>query len=248
MLINGLSEVSVLNISMLALGRWPLNGPTWTLSLIFLVECIMYCLEWYSKRLFEEVILPISFVLAGIVYMRYDVSATGDNLFRIEACRIWIDISLGLLCLNVSHHFQIAFGKKIRIKITIIEIICHLGFLFLACSKTSNYYWPDLMILSIMLSIVHSQASYLEVLLKKIRITPCLATLSLGIYLTHMSVYVCYRNKYPEPNEMYAHKLDFLVMVFAVAVSYNILMNLILKRRNWTGVKCITQGERELMR
>lgn len=232
-LLNGLSEISVIDIFMLALGRWPLNGPAWTISLIFLVECTMYCCEWYSKRLFEGMILPISFVVASIVYTRYDISPTGDNLFRIEAYRIWMDISLGMLCLQVSHKIRRVKANQLgRTMITGLELIFHLGFLILACSKTQGYYWIGIMILPIIISIAHSQTSYLETWLKKIKITPYLAVLSLGIYLTHMSIFVWYSNKYPMPYEMYAHKFGFFAIVFAVAILYSILMKLILKCGN----------------
>ena len=232
-LLNGLSEISVIDIFMLAFGRWPLNAPAWTISLIFLVECIMYCCQWYSKRLFEGIILPISFIVACVIYARYDISAIGDNLFRIEVCRIWIDISLGLLCLQISNKIRkIQTNKLRRITITGVELFFHLGFLILACGKTQGYYWISIMILPVIISIAHSQTSYVEVLLEKIRITPHLAVLSLGIYLTHWTILKCYLNKYPMPYEMYIHKFEFMVMVFVVAIFYCLLIRLILKCKN----------------
>lgn len=224
-LLSGLSEISVLDIYMLAFGRWPINAPAWTVSIIFLVECIIYCCAWYSKRLFKGLILPVSFVLACVVYTRYDISPTGDNRFHIEACRIWIDVCISLLCIQIAHKMQKmgATGSG-RTVITTLELISHGVFLILVNSKTpGNYYWVGLLISAVMVSIAYSQTSYTAALVRKIRIAPYLADLSLGIYLTHRSV-LLYFYKYADPYERYSHKFEFIAAVFVLAVLYTVLI------------------------
>ena len=244
-LLNGLSEISVLDIYMLAFGRWPINAPAWTVSIIFLVECIIYCCAWYSKRLFKGLILPVSFILACVVYTRYDISPTGDNRFHLEACRIWIDICISLLCFQVAHKIQkIAATSSGRTAITVLELVSHAVFLMLVNSKTSgNYYWAGLMISVFMVSVAYSQASYLAALVKKIGIAPHLANLSLGIYLTHRSVLLYFFSKYADPYVRYSHKFEFVAAVFAVAVLYNMGLKAAFKIWKKTRFAALWQNE-----
>jgi len=231
LLLNGLSEISVIDIYMLAYGRWPLNSPAWAISIMFLVECVIYCCYSYSKRLFKCLIFPISFVLACTIYAGRNLFVSGNNYFQLEICRIWIDVCLGGVCFHLSYKIREIFvNKTARIVITAIEIICHLLFLLLAnCNTPLTSYWIGVSISIPIVSIAYSCRSYLENLLERIKITPFLADLSLGVYLTHRSILMCYSNKYPAPYEMYAHKFNFLTAVFTVAFLYIVLMKIILK-------------------
>ena len=186
-----------------------LNGPTWTISAMLIVEFIILCILVYKEKAFYTLICPIS-VLVTYGYWRHTESAynaawIGFTTFGV--LRVFVLTCLAYYCYCATRKLgQIQFTRSGTLLLSICEASCFLLiFLITLFSSDKSIRFAGTLILCIGCTITISGKSFSTRLFPNSRMSRYLGKLSFSIYLTHWTVYKWFCFCFPNPSELYLH-------------------------------------------
>lgn len=220
-------------------GNALLNSPTWTISCLLIVECLILGLLLCSKKNFFNFILPVSLVIIFGVWANTD----GVNhrkwmgIVNFGVLQVWCSVEFGMLAFFLA--LKMTAIKKISKLLTAIEVICYAA-IFLIMLKWSSFYWGSLLMLLALLAIgiTASQRSYTAALIRDTRATRFLGKMSFAIYLNHSVLLKVFKNRLGA-ELMFERWYVFLIVLMLFSALFCLTMDWIiaLGRRCWIKAK-----------
>lgn len=238
-------EILLVNMSGLNGGAYPVNGPAWTLSSMFLVEIIMIgCFRY--KKAFVNIVLPLT-LMVGFGYWRAAPSATIPNWIGFTTFgtfRAWVVYGCAYYCLQLSKHLRDKpFTRLGKSALTALETFCHaFAIVAMLTTKSRNFQWCTLLAFLVAIAISMSGHSLWNVwLAKSAPASRFLGAFSLSLYLMHRPVEQYFAKLYPDNGVRYAHLLPILAAIILCALAqYLLVTGLIwLWRKNADKIKAL---------
>ena len=254
-LLERLSEIFLIFTNGISAKIGALNGVTWTISAMLIVEFIMCYLFVRHKKALTEFITPLSIVL-GLGYWINKISgswASWVGFTTYGLFRTWIAYCAGYLSYLLAKRIkEIKFNWRGRVAVTVVEIAGYI--ISIAMMMTSGgiyYWWTCTAIMAVTLAISFSGVSLLEELLSgRILAKVCgyLGKLSFSIYLMHWGVFKVFNSRLSDPETRYSYKWYYLLCFMSCAVLQLIIIPPVVKliKRFWTWLKrTLTAQERK---
>lgn len=205
---NGLSS---------APGAGMINGNTWTISSMLLVEFLMFCGMFHFKKRFTGIIIPVSLIIGMGIWRNYEVEhqQTWMGLTAFGTFRAWIIYCAGWYCLKLIKWLnQLRLNIKGKILFTAMECICHICVLVIMIHRsTKDYQWFCTLLFMIAIAIPLSGHSLLNDFLSKhtwtYKVCCFLGEISLSVYLLHGALLSLFTYWYPSLTVRLDHTLQF---------------------------------------
>lgn len=228
-LINYLSrdiwEVLLIKMNGMNNGSMLLNSPAWTVSAMLLVEIVMIGCLFCNKKVFMNVIIPIS-IIVGFGFWRQLSSAEQEKWIGFTTFgvfRAWLVYCCAWPCLRLSEYIHaIDFKPLGKVALTVVETLC-VVFTFLVMTHKATRYWQwcTLLAFVILIAIALSGHSlWSRVLEKAYRFVKFLGAFSLSIYLSHLPVLKYFEYIYPDTGVLYAHVGQYTIVVIISALAH----------------------------
>lgn len=206
-----------------------LNFPTWTISCLLIVECIILGFLICSRRAFFNLIAPVSLMIFYGVWSNLDSPnyRTWLGIINFGILQVWCAVVWGIFAVLAAEKLKKI--TKISKLLTVIEMVCYCvsGMIMLT---TSRLYWRFILTLLIFvaISISLSQRSYSGYLFKDSKFTRWLASLSFAIYLTHSLLLKIFQTVLSPEQMMHFWPL-FLVTLVAFSSVFDQGMKIIIR-------------------
>lgn len=203
-----------------------LNGPSWTVSSMLLVEFLLwYCLS-HHNRLFQELIAPLSIVLGlGIWAHVQDTQVkTWVGITTFGTLRTWIVYCEGYYCYRLMKRLKaICFNRLGMAVMTSAECMIYVFSVGVMMRRSSRYYqWMLTFLFMLAIAISLSGHSILNRLLSNSLIlkkfSSFLGQLSLSVFLMHGSILSLLNHFFQDPLIRYRHSLHMIGIVTCCAV------------------------------
>ena len=202
-----------------------LNGPAWTVSSIFLVGCAFWCFLYANKRLFLNLILPLSLMIGfGMtVHLESGSHPIWMGITTAGTMRAWLLMGLGYYCyLFAAHIRKTELNTAGRVALTVAELVCHTAALiFMEYYKTSNFRWSCELMFCIAAYIGFSGQSLIGDWLRRLPLVRFLADFSLAVYLVHRPLLRIFEVSF-SGEELYVKKWLFLAVLLAASVLFQL--------------------------
>lgn len=245
-LVRTLNEVFLIKMNGISSKSGFVNGPTWTISSMLIVEFVMYYLWTRHNKLLVEFIVPVSIVGGiGLWINLQNANFTSWIGFTTQGTfRTWIVYCAGYLSYRLAKQIRDAsFNMSGRIILTVIEVTGYILSVVIMMTRNSIYYqWLITVIFAVSIAISFSGISFIEVLLSGkwfVGVCGCLGKLSFSVFLIHNPIVYIYSKHLPIPQARYSYKWLFLLCVMACAVLQLIIIPPVVKliKRFWTWLK-----------
>ena len=214
-------------------GRGLLNSPAWTLSCMFLVEILMIELYATCKKVFVNVLLPLSLIVGFGFWRMTENGAVEDwiGFTTFGMLRTWLVYGCGYFCLKLSQWLaDVPFTRAARLALTGLELLCHVFAMLVMFFVDSRYWqWCTLLAFFAAVAIEKSGHSLFGAALERFApVTGFLSQLSLCIYLTHWPVTRYFEMLYPTPDVLAGRLLPMLAAILVCAlVHYGLISGLL---------------------
>ena len=219
-------EILLLKMNGMNLDKQFFNSPVWTISSIFIVGCIFWCLLFTCKSFFLNCILPVTLIgFFGYYWHQPSTSHEVWNGFTTAGTlRAYIMMGLGFYCYKISEHISsVNFNLTGRLFLTIIELLCHTFVIWSVNTRSSsNYELCNTLMFCISIAIAFSGKSFSGKVFSKFKITKYLAQLSLSIYLVHRPVISLMSWYYGSP-EYISKGWTFILCLIPLVFSHHII-------------------------
>jgi len=209
-------------------GRGLLIGTNWTLCCMLFVELFTLGMLTFCERPFLTLLMPLMVFLGTGYWMNLETNthSTFLGLFTFGMLRVcllnWIGIFAYLICKKLK---AIAFSKTGRWVLTGVELLGYgLCVLITLYRSGRNYQFCFILIATFVLAISFSGKSFAGNMFPANSFTNFCAEFSLGLYLTHYTVYRIFRYLYVDIDERYRQKFVFLFCALAAALVYTFIM------------------------
>lgn len=247
-------EILLVDMSGLNGGAYPVNGPAWTLSSMFLVEIIMIGCFHYKKA-FVNVFLPLT-LMVGFGYWRAIPSAAVANWIGFTTFgtfRAWVVYGCAYYCLQLSEYLRDKpFTRLGESALTVLETFCHAFAIVAMVTTDSRYFqWCTLLAFLVAIAISMSGHSLWNVWLAKCApVSKFLGGFSLSLYLMHRPVDWYFEKLYPDDVVRYAHLLPMLAVIILCSLAQYLLVTGLIKlwRKNADRIKALFVRDQTLDR
>ncbi len=202
-----------------------MNSPVWTISSIFLVGCVFWCFLYTNKRLFLNLIVPLSLIIGFGVATHLESGSypVWMGITTAGTLRAWNLMGLGYYCYALAAHIRdLKLSKVGRIAITVAELLCHA--VALVCMENwnaRNFRWTCELFFCIAAAIGFSGQSLVSEWLRHLPFVRFLANFSLGVYLVHRPLLSLFEYCFGAEN-IYVKKWLFLAVLLVATVLFQI--------------------------
>lgn len=199
-----------------------LNAPAWTLSSMLIVGFFIWTFMYYYKKLFINVIMPLTLVI-GFGVWTFLPSANTEawiGFTTFGTFRTWLVFCLSYYCVVLSKRFsEVSLNKMGKSIVTVFEVLIHLFAITVIFLRAERYYqWLLLGLFMISIVIAMSGHSYMARLFGKIKFFKFLGDMSMSVYLVHTSVTRFFRYIFDIETWGYLKLIPFFVVLAIVSV------------------------------
>lgn len=250
-----LSEIFLIHTNGIVVKAGNLNGVSWTLSSMLIVEFVICFLWARRKKAFAEFIVPASIIFGLGFWINLVKTNWGAwiGFTTFGTFRAWVVYCAGYQSYLLAKRIkEINFNLRGRVAVTVVEIAGYIISIMIMMTRRSIYYqWTCTAIMAVSLAISFSGVSLLEKLLSgKLLAKVCgyLGKLSFSVYLMHWGVYRVFLSRLSDPETRYSYKWYYLLCFMSCAVLQLIIIPPIVKliKRFWTWLKrTLTAQERK---
>lgn len=239
-------EALLVKMSGLNNGHGLLNSPSWTLSSMFLVEILLVGCCSTNRKVFVNILLPLSLIV-GFGYWRMVKTAAVEDWLgftTFSTFRTWMVYCCAFYCLKLSQYLRkIDLTRLAEALLTILEALCHIfAFVVMTHWDTRYFQMCTILALFVAVSIEASGHSLWNVLLRPFsRAASWLSSFSLSIFLMHRPVTRYFEMLYPETDVYYAHLLPMLAVIFVCSLAQYLLVTGLIRlwRKNSDKIKTL---------
>ncbi|MDD3796983.1 MAG: acyltransferase [Lachnospiraceae bacterium] len=232
---NTIWEILLVKMSGLNAGQGLVNGPTWYVSALFLVEIIILGFLLWNKKWFLYTMLPLSMII-GFGYWKNLKSAssadwlgwTSFGVLRIYLCYC-TGILTWFLCQRIKKLNWTAIGRAL---LTVLEFAGYLTCcIMMLYPPTRNSQYVSILLFTLSVAISFSNASYSGHLFRDCPFTRKLAQWSFSMYLTQGMIKWFFAHLPVNPlNALNKKFVLFLILVFVSGVILNETVNWLQKK------------------
>ena len=218
-------EVLLIKMNGLNCDKAFLNSPAWTMSCIFLVGCIFWCLLYVDKKRFVYLILPVSLIIGfGLsVHLRSGDHKMWIGFTTAGMVRAWLLMGLGYYCRRLGLFIrELNLTRLGIILLTAIELLCHIFASIIMTYHCNNALinFTELLF-CIAAAIGFSGQSLLVKLLGSLPVSRSFADASMAIYLVHRPIIGYFAFRFGSP-DYYNQKALFLLVLFFGCILFQI--------------------------
>lgn len=216
-------ELLLVSMSGINAGRSLLNSPTWTISCLIIVECAVLGLLIYNKKLFQNVILPLSLPIIYGIWRNSGVDNRTWFVFtNFGVLRVWCAVIWGILAVEFSFVLQKIKGKSKML--TILEVTLYLLIALIMLYRSSFYYGLLVTVFSFLaVAITLSQRSFTIFLTRNSVLPGFLGELSLAVFLNHSLLLKLFQNHFGSEN-LHNYFVLFLITLLIFSWLYTYFM------------------------
>lgn len=223
--VRNMWELPLLSMCGLNGGAAMLNGPTWTLSAMLIVEfLILHLLVRYEKS-FLSFFAPIM-MLAGLGLWA-NLDDVDHMLWRgftnFGVIRTFIMTCLGIYAWRAAQRLsEISMTSRGRLFLTFVELSCHAIAIGSMMYRNTRYYRLFCALLFVIaITITLSRQSYTATLFSgKNAVTSFLGEWSMSIYITHIPIRNLMYRLFDSPYEFYRTKYVYGAIVIVVSLVF----------------------------
>ncbi len=227
-------------------GKSFLNTPAWTLSSMFLVEIILIGCFFSCRKVFVNVLLPLSLMI-GFGYWRVTESYDMEDWIGFTAfgtLRTWLVYGCAYYCTKLIGWLQkLDLTRLAEVLLTALETLCHIFAFTAMCYKVTRcWQWCTLLAFFTAIAIEMSGHSLWNRALRRLsRPIGWLSSFSLSIYLMHRPVTRYFEHLYPDTEVYYAHLLPMLAVIILCSLAQYFLVTggMKLWRKNAKKIKAL---------
>lgn len=201
-----------------------LNGTVWTLSAMLICEFFVWGLLQHNEKLFRTLLAPLAFLTILGFWKNMDTADKdlwiGFTTFGV--LRVFLLMCLGYYVYALSMRLQkMSLSRYARVWLTVCEFLCiGISLVNMNFFSTRYFRYENILLFSVAIIIAYSGQSFSGKIFAVESVTKYLGELSLGVYLIHDPILKVFRQIYPDPYVMYAHKFVYLLAVLVISAVF----------------------------